>query len=257
MTRDDRVGVSHNDGVEATRPYSTLREWAYYQIREMIITGALAPGADIHEGQLGAALGISKSPLREALRQLAQEGLVIAAANRGSFVAPLTEGDIGELYQLREYLEVMAVRRACAHHTPEQLAALRASVVALEEQSRRGNIRSIAQEDVAFHLMLARIADHRRLIRIQESLQTEMLRLVMQQFTDWGEQAETDAVQKHQAIVDAIADGDDAAAEAHMLAHLRRGEQFRRAAIARNGLRQDGDGVIAATDESTDPVVTG
>lgn len=216
----------------AGREYSTLGEWAYRRLREMIVSGELEPGESIREGPLSGRLEISKSPLREALRQLHQEGLIVTVANKGSHVAPLTEVDIREIYQLREYTEALAVRLACLRRTPEQIAALRASVAELAESIGRDGHRQIAERDIAFHVLLARISGHGRLLRIQESLQTEMLRLVMRQFADWGERAETDAAVKHAAIVDAIEAGDADLAEARMRAHIHQGKHFRHAAIA-------------------------
>ena len=228
------VGVMDGRSGISSRRYSTLREWAYHQIREMIISGELAPGAVIREGELSDRLDISKSPLREALRQLHQDGLIVTVSNKGSRVAPLTEDDIKEIYGLREYTEAMAVRLASERRTPADLTALRDNIDALEQGVREGRVRDVAERDIEFHLLLTQAARHRRLQRIQESLQSEMLRLVMRQFADWGEVAETDAVRKHTAIVDAIEAGDGDAAEAHIRAHIRQGEQFRRDALERN-----------------------
>ncbi len=215
------------------RRYSTLREWAYTQLREMIVTGELAPESVIHEGDLCERLAISKSPLREALRQLHQEGLIDTVSNKGSRVATLSERDIEEIYQLRAYIESMAVRLACPKHTAGDIVALREGILALDAIKASGGIRAIAEQDIRFHLRLARIGGNRRLIRIQENLQTEMLRLVMRQFADWGDAAESDAVRRHSAIVDAIEANDPDAAEREMRAHIEQGQAFRRSAKAR------------------------
>ena len=219
--------------VNGPRRYSTLREWAYSQIREMIVTGALAPGAVIREGDLCAQLEISKSPLREALRQLHQEGLIDTVSNKGSTVATLSEQDIEEIYQLRTAVESLSVRLACERHRPEDIAALRASIQKLHDKRQLTDIRAIAEEDIHFHLLLARIGGNDRLLRLQENLQTEMLRLVMRQFLDWGDVAETDAVRRHGAIVDAIEANDADAAERELRAHIIQGQEFRRSARAR------------------------
>lgn len=216
--------------VDSPRRYSTLREWAYSQVREMIVTGELAPGSVIHEGDLCERLDISKSPLREALRQLHQEGLIDTISNKGSRVGRLSEEDIEEIYQLRTYIEAMAVRLATEKHTPDDLDVLRGCIQALDVIKSSGNLRAIAEQDTRFHLMLAEISGNRRLIRIQQNLQIEMLRLVMRQFVDWGEAAESDAVRRHTAIVDAIAANDPDAAEREMRAHIAQGQAFRRSA---------------------------
>ncbi len=226
--------ASPHGAVPAVREYSNLREWAYRRVREMIISGELAPGADIHEGQLCAQLRISKSPLREALRQLAQDGLVIATSNRGSHVSALTEEDIGEIYALRHTIEEMAVRLAAPRITPAQVAALETNVAAMERCKRAGMVREFAELDVAFHVEIARIAGHRRLLRIEESLQTEFLRLFIQQIAAWGDAAETDAVRHHGAIVAALAAHDADTAAAHLRSHILSGERYRNAAAAQH-----------------------
>jgi len=214
------------------RAYSTLREWAYGQLREMIVTGVLPPGADLHEGQLCAQLGISKSPLREALRQLAQEGLVVAASQRGSYVAPFSPEDIGEIYSLRSYVEALEVRLATERATVEDVRALRANVAAMEECARRGDQRGFVERDAEFHLLLARIAGHKRLLRVQQSLQTDLLRLMMYHLARAGSAAATDASTMHRAIVDAIEARDPDAAEREMREHIHRGETLRRRLLA-------------------------
>lgn len=219
-----------NGAVSPVREYSNLREWAYRRVREMIITGELPPGADIHEGRLCAQLGISKSPLREALRQLAQDGLVIATSNRGSHVSVLTEEDIVEIYALRRTIEEMAVRLAAGRINPEQVAVLEANVAAMERRKREGDVREFAELDVTFHVEIARIAGHRRLLRVEESLQTEFLRLFIQQIAAWGDEAEMDAVRHHRAIVAALAAHDADAAVAHLRSHILSGERYRNAA---------------------------
>ncbi len=259
------MAVNAGDGLSETRQYSTLREWAYRRLREMIVTGELGPGETIREGPLSERLEISKSPLREALRQLHQEGLIVTVSNKGSKVASLTEEDIREIYQLREYTEALAGRLACQRRTPEQIAALRANVAALAESVGRDSHREVAERDIAFHLLLAQIAGHRRLLRIQENLQTEMLRLVMRQFADWGEVAETDAAVKHAAIVDALEAGDADLVEARIREHIRQGKYFRRAAIeggwhaadgrASDGAAVAGDGVPPPGSQPGPPVV--
>lgn len=209
----------------AVRQYSTLREWAYHRLRDMIITGQLAPGADLHEGQLCAQLNISKSPLREALRQLAQEGLVVATSNKGSHVASLTMDDLHEIYSLRRHIEPLEARLAAQRIGEPEIRWLRANIDALAQCIDRGDVRGFAERDVEFHLMLARISAHRRLLRIQESLQAEMLRLVILRLTHTGQRTET--IAEHQAIVDALEVHDPDAAEQQMRIHLELAEAWR------------------------------
>jgi DNA-binding GntR family transcriptional regulator len=218
-----------NAVVVMPRQYSTLREWAYLQLRDMIVTGVLPPGADLHESQLCAQLGISKSPLREALRQLAQDGLVVAESNKGSLVAPLTFEDFREIYSLRRHIEPLEVRLAAAHIDADTIAQLRANTDVLERCMREGDNRGFAAQDVEFHLILARTSGHKRLLRIQESLQAEMMRLVILRVVQSGMRTET--ADEHRAIIDALEARDGEGAAQRMTEHLERAEEWRRRAL--------------------------
>jgi DNA-binding GntR family transcriptional regulator len=211
------------------RQYSTLREWAYLQLRDMIVTGVLPPGADLHESQLCARLRISKSPLREALRQLAQDGLVIAESNKGSSVARLTFDDFREIYSLRRHIEPLEVRLACGRIDADTIGQLRANTEVLERCARQGDNRGFAAQDVEFHLILARTSGHKRLLRIQESLQAEMMRLVILRVVQSGMRTET--TDEHRAIIDALEARDEELAARRMLEHLERAEEWRRRAL--------------------------
>lgn len=228
MERDEPVSRVSPD---QTRQYSSLREWAHLRLREMIISGELAPGEDIHEGQLCARLNISKSPLREALRQLAEEGLVVATPTKGSLVAPVTAEDIREIYDLRYYLEALEVRLAAERIADEEIAALRSNIAAMEERAHAGDVAGFAEHDVDFHLALARISGNRRLLRMQESLQAQVRRLVVYQLGISGQRGEMEAVAWHTAIVDALEARDAARAEEQMRGHIRRGLEFRIQAV--------------------------
>jgi DNA-binding GntR family transcriptional regulator len=211
------------------RHHRTLREWAYTEVRDAIIVGRLAPGLALYEGQLCAQLEISRAPLREALQRLAQEGLVVVTEQKGARVSTLTVDDFHEVYSLRLHLETLEVRLAAEHATPEQVAALRANVEAMGTAFAEGNTRAFAERDVEFHLMLARFSGHRRLLRIQESLQAEMLRLVMHPLMRAGLRAE--AMPEHHGIVDALEAHDAELAEQRMRMHVLHAEELRRRAF--------------------------
>jgi DNA-binding GntR family transcriptional regulator len=228
------------------RAYSTLREWAYAQLREMIVSGQLPPGADIHEGQLCAQLGISKSPLREALRELAQEGLVVAASQRGSYVSTFSPEDIAEIYSLRSYVEALEVRLAAERATADDIRRLRANVAAMEECARRADARGFVERDAEFHLLLARMAGHRRLLRVQEGLQTDLLRLMMHHLAHAPGVAEAEATTMHRAIVDAVERASPDAAERLMREHIQRGEALRRGLLDASSSVERPGGPIAS-----------
>ena len=103
----------------------TLHAEVVDRIRDMIIEGQLAPGTRVHEGQLGAALGISRTPLREALKYLASEGLVDLVAGRGAVVRKLKPRDIQDMLAVLSALEAMAGKLACQNATDDQIRGVR------------------------------------------------------------------------------------------------------------------------------------
>jgi DNA-binding GntR family transcriptional regulator len=193
----------------------------------MIVAGVLAPGSDIHEGQLCAQLEVSKSPLREALRQLAQDGLVTIVSNRGSRVSTILEDDVREVYGLRRYIEPYGARLAAERITPTELDELTANIEAMAGSVVANDAHAFAQLDVEFHLVLARTAGHRRLLRIQESLQAEMLRLVIHRLVH-SSGLRVEAVAEHRAIVEALRAHDGDQAERRMYRHIMNAEAWQR-----------------------------
>ena len=102
----------------------TLWQRVHDHLRDEIVSGALPPGAELHEFALARSLGVSRGPVREALGRLATEGLVTIRPRRGAIVRALSNEEFIEAYQVREALEMMAVRLAVPRLTPEQLVAM-------------------------------------------------------------------------------------------------------------------------------------
>ena len=102
----------------------TLHDEVVGRVRDMIIEGTLAPGQRVHEGQLGEALGISRTPLREALKYLASEGLLDLVAGRGAVVRRLSPKDVQDMLVVLSTLEALAGRLVCANATEAQIAEI-------------------------------------------------------------------------------------------------------------------------------------
>ena len=136
-------------------PSRTLRESAYDRIREDILSGVLRPGSAISEAERAEALGMSRSPVREALRQLAQDGLVEIFPKRGTFVTELSARDVREAFELREAIETACARLAAARRTDQDLAEMRR--VCDEIEASEGQVEAYAQAS-AFHALVAAAA---------------------------------------------------------------------------------------------------
>ncbi len=176
----------------------SLYEQVYQALRSAILTGQLAPGDRLVETQLAEWLQVSRTPLREALRQLQQEGLATADVSGGLRVTTITAADAAELYDCRLALECLAVAGACANATPEQLQRIEACVLqadVLEAQppeprtvasspspSTPGQIspQQLLDVDYQFHHLIAESSSNRRLISLLDGLFDAMALLRIQ-----------------------------------------------------------------------------
>ena len=154
----------------------TLRGQAYDILKRQLLAGELRPGERVNEVVMAARLGISRGPLREAIRNLEQEGLLIAAPHRGTFVRQLTEEEAAELQEVRLALETAAACRLAQRWSPRAKAMLEERLDALQRPASRqldarradggrprvprGDLRGVGQRDAAGDLALADRPDH-------------------------------------------------------------------------------------------------
>lgn len=141
----------------------TDSQQAYEAIREKIISTQLRPGAIIHEAALMAELGLGRTPVREALRQLETEKLVFIIPRRGIFVADVTLSDLGHIQEIRVALNMLCARAAVERATPEDLAALKTTAQSFQAARQQGDHRSLMALDRQFHQKLAQCAHNRYL----------------------------------------------------------------------------------------------
>ena len=131
--------------------YLPLRDVVFHTLREAILKGELKPGERLMELQLASKLGVSRTPIREAIRMLEQEGLAVTIPRRGAEVARMTEKDMKDVLQIREVLDELAVRLACDNITKEEIKELEKQMLQFENSTKQGDIKKIAEADVAFH----------------------------------------------------------------------------------------------------------
>ncbi len=191
-----------------------LTTLAYKTIKSYIWEGRLDEGARLTEEFLARRLGISKSPIREALNRLESEGLIRIEPRRGAFLRTFSVKEIADLYDLREALEAHAV--ATAKVAPELLEKLRQSV----ERSRRfiqtNDKLHYINEDIRFHALLARATGNERLVETLENLQHQVWLFRRKTY----DLSRSEAVASHQGIVEALENGDKQRAERLMRDHI-------------------------------------
>jgi len=145
-----------------------LRQEVGEALRQAIWDGVIRPGERLNEQRLAAELGVSRPPLREAIRVLEQEGLLVSVLRRGSFVRVLTGRDIAEIYTVRCALESMAAELAI-DSAPEELDRLEAMVTAVESRSLT-DLRPVIDDDLVFHHSVMTLGRNLRLVGMWEQL---------------------------------------------------------------------------------------
>ncbi|WP_298806579.1 GntR family transcriptional regulator [uncultured Pseudokineococcus sp.] len=199
----------------------SLVQLAVEQIRRMILSGALGEGERLTEERLTERLGISRPPLREALRTLQQEGLIEVRPRRGAVVTTLTEQDVMEILTLRSALERLAVELGVPVLEAERLAPCRAALASMErfaEQEDRGQLVSAAYD---FHAAVVALAGHRRLDAAYSSVQRQQ-RLCMARNLYTRENQYEDLVThvaRHRRLLEVIEGGDPSAVLAELAVH--------------------------------------
>ena len=144
--------------------YLPLRDVVFQTLRTAILKGDLKPGERLMELQLASKLGVSRTPIREAIRMLEQEGLARTIPRKGAEVAGMTEKDMEDVLQIRCVLEELAARLSCQNITDEEMRELKIAMVAFEEKTREGNVVELAKADVTFHDIIYRAADNPKLL---------------------------------------------------------------------------------------------
>jgi DNA-binding GntR family transcriptional regulator len=150
-----------------------LTELTYRSIKQNVLDGTLGELARLTEESLATQLGISKSPVREALNRLEAEGLVIIEARRGAYVRQFSEKEIRDLYDLREVLEVHAIEAATI--TPKLLSDLSASINKTKKFLKAGNKLEHIEEDIRFHGLISAATGNQELSRVLENVQQKAL----------------------------------------------------------------------------------
>lgn len=136
----------------------SLRDSTYAELRRRIVTLAYQPGERLVERDLAAELQVSRIPLREALQQLQSDGLVVLVPRQGAIVAPFTADDVRDLFDVRESLEVLAVRLAATRAAEPGLARLREQMALAEAAIARGDDPETAAANSGFHRVLVDMA---------------------------------------------------------------------------------------------------
>ena len=199
---------------EVTDKYS-LRGRVFNKIREDILSGKYSQNEELKETSIGSELGVSRTPVREALRQLELEGLVNIIPNKGAYVNAISEKDIHDIYIIRSYLEGLCARWACEHITQEQIDELEEIVYLSEFHAKKEHHEQIVELDNKFHQLIYDASDSKILNHVLSDFHHYVQRI--RKITLSSDNRAANSNKEHTAILDAIRQRDCEKAE--FLAH--------------------------------------
>ena len=180
--------------------YLPLRDVVFNTLRQAILKGELKPGERLMEIALAERLGVSRTPIREAMRKLEQEGLVVMIPRRGAQVANITEKDLNDVL------------------TEEEMRRLWLAAKEFEHTIAEGNLVKLAEADVAFHEVIYQASDNKRLIQVLNNMREQIYRYRVEYLK--REEAYPQLIAEHAAIIEYISKGEKKAATDVMCKHI-------------------------------------
>ena len=186
--------------------YLPLRDVVFNTLRRAILRGELKPGERLMEIQLANKLGVSRTPIREAIRKLELEGLVLMIPRKGAEVAEITEKNLRDVLEVRGALEELAVQLACERMDKEKLKELHAAADHFREILDSDDITAIGEADEAFHDVIFAATDNTRLVQLLNNLREQMYRYRIEYLKK--KECHPQLLEEHAAIMKAIEEHD-------------------------------------------------
>ncbi|WP_310603066.1 GntR family transcriptional regulator [Anaerosporobacter sp.] len=198
--------------------YLPLRDVVFNTLRQAILKGELEPGERLMEIQLAERLGVSRTPIREAIRKLELEGLVIMVPRKGAEVARITEKDLNDVLEVRCALEELAVELACKKISKEQIEELESTLVTFKEAIRGKNLTEMAEMDEKFHMVIFEATGNARLMQILNNLREQMYRYRVEYLKD--KEVYDKLVEEHESIAKNIIESNVESAKDDIKKHI-------------------------------------
>ena len=196
----------------------SLRGQVFDKIRSDILNGKYKRGEELVESSIGKELGISRTPVREAIRQLELEGLVQLVPNKGAFVTGISEKDVRDIYLIRARLEGLAARIAAKNITPELLDAMEETVVLSEYHAKKEHYEQVCEMDSKFHKLLYKASGSRILEHTLTDFHQYVQRVRMASIMKKRRMEKSN--DEHDAILTAIREHDEEKAELVATRHI-------------------------------------
>lgn len=218
-----------------------LRDVVFQTLRQAILREDLAPGERLMEIPLANKLGVSRTPLREAIRMLEQEGLVVMIPRRGAQVAGISEKSLRDVLEVRKSLEKLAVELACERMTEEDMKEMDRAEEAFGAAVHEGDALRIAETDEQFHDVIYNSTGNTKLVQLLNNLREQMYRYRLEHIKD--EKSRLSLLEEHQRMMAALRNRDVELAKKAAGEHIVNQENN----VLRN-LREQEDNAAAGTE---------
>lgn len=195
-----------------------LRDVVFKTLRKAILTGELKPGERLMEIHLANRLGVSRTPIREAIRKLELEGLVVMIPRRGAEVAQITEKSLKDVLEVRRALDALCAELACDRISEEEMNQLKKACGEFEKAVQTRDATVIAKADVALHDIIVAATGNQRLVQLVNNLAEQMYRYRFEYIKD--ESQHERLIEEHRMIYESIRIKDKAAAAAAARVHI-------------------------------------
>lgn len=198
--------------------YLPLRDVVFETLRDAILKGDIKPGERLMEMKLANKLGVSRTPIREAIRMLELEGLAVTVPRKGAEVARMTEKDMEDVLQIRESLEILAGSLSCDKATEEQLIQIEAEAGAFEEAALHQNLDEVVAADVRFHDAIYQATDNPKLQSMLSNLRKQVYRYRVEYLKDV--EIYPRLIKEHRQIIEGLKNRDKEAVQRIIVRHM-------------------------------------
>ncbi len=212
--------------------YLPLRDVVFQTLRQAILRGEIRPGERLMEIHLAQKLGVSRTPVREAIRMLELEGLVTTIPRRGAVVADITVSDMEDVLEVRLALEELAVQIVCKKLTQEQLNEMKTLAAGFRRTLDGDDVGECAQADMVFHEAIYNATGNKRLVQILNNLREQMYRYRMEYLKD--KSSHQVLAEEHAEILQALEERDEQRALEATRRHIARQKEHIIAELTQN-----------------------
>lgn len=204
--------------------YKPLRDVVFENLREAILEGKVKPGQRLMEVQLAEQLGVSRTPVREAIRKLELEGLVVMLPRKGAYVANMSLKDIIDVLEIRASLEGLAASLASERISPEDIKKLENIAKDFEQSTNNSDVDTLLRKDVEFHECIFKATNNKKLHQLITSLWEQVYRFRVTYISDYD--SSVNIISEHKLILEAIKKGDTELAKKYATQHIENAEHF-------------------------------